>query len=250
MPGLRSASGAVQTLRFGRAWARLGPWAVDPGVARLVTSSDAPLDTDAVARCTHRAAESGYRGVVTSALTDRETLPFLELGFAVHEQLHLLTAEVTGELTAQRDGRPVAAPGSVVTRVRRREHDAVLALDAASFASDWRLGRAGLRDALSATPERQFRASRDPRTDAITGYAITGVAGSHGYLQRLATDPAHRRAGIGRALVLDAFAYLWRHGARRASVNTQHHNVAALALYRSCGFELEPTGLHVLERAL
>jgi len=240
MPGLRSAPDAVHTLRFGRAWARLGPWSADPGVARLVASPDALLDTPAVEACVERARTLGYRGIVTNALGDAETPPFRDAGFVVHERLHLLAA---GLVTA-----PPANDGEAVGRVRHRDYDEVLALDAAAFTSSWQLGRAGLADALRATPHRQFRATRDG--GAITGYAITGLAGRSGYLQRIATDPGRRRSGIGRALVQDAFRYLWERAAARVFVNTQLDNHAALALYAACGFELLTSGLTVLERDL
>jgi ribosomal-protein-alanine N-acetyltransferase len=238
MPGLRSAPDAVHTLRLGRGRARLGPWSVDPSYARLVASPDAPLDTAAVHGCVDRARALGYRGLLTSALTDAETPPFLACEFVVHERLHLLAARLVAAPP------PPALP---ITRVRRREHRDVLAIDAAAFPRAWQLGGGGLVDALHATPGRQFRAARADTT--MTGYAITGLAGSHGYLQRIATRPAYRRAGIGSALVLDALGYLWKRGASRAFVNTQLDNAAALSLYGSCGFELLPSGLTVLERS-
>jgi len=244
MPGLRSATDAVHTLRFGTASARLGPWAPDREVARLVVSPDATLDGGAVEACVERARSLGYRALVTNALDPREAVPFLAHDFAVRERLHLLVASLHERLPA----RP--SPEIRIDRVRRREEAAVLALDAAAFRPDWRLGTAGLRDALDATPQHQFRATRADDTTTMTGYAITGLAGATGYLQRIATDPRRRREGLGRALVLDCFAYLWRRGASRAFVNTQSDNVAALTLYVSCGFERLPDGLTVLERAL
>jgi len=244
MPGLRSAPDAVHTCRVGHGRARLSPSAADPEIARLVVSPDAPLDEAGVTTCVERARALGFRGIVTNALSDTEVAPFLRCDFAVHERLHLLAADLS---TASRSTvRP--RPGLHVTRVRRREQITVLQLDASSFSGSWRLGRNGLADALRATPGRQFRAARD-HTDAITGYAITGIAGRLGYLQRIAVDPAHRREGVARALVLDAFTYLWSHGASRAYVNTQLDNAGALALYHSCGFELLTSGLAVLERS-
>ncbi|MFI5046845.1 MAG: GNAT family N-acetyltransferase [Acidimicrobiia bacterium] len=236
MPGLRSAPDAVHTLRLGRGRARLGPWSADLGIARLVASPDAPLDVADVHSSVDHARALGYRGLVTNALSDAEAAPFLACDFAARERLHLLAADLDAAPT------PPAVP---VTRVRRREHDDVISLDTAAFPRDWQLGRVGLADALGATPSRQFRATRDG--DVITGYAITGLAGHLGYLQRIAADPARRRAGIGRALVADAFTYLWSRGVSRVYVNTQLDNVAALALYESCGFELSTSGLTVLE---
>jgi ribosomal protein S18 acetylase RimI-like enzyme len=81
-------------------------------------------------------------------------------------------------------------------------------------------------------------------------YAITGRAGRQGYLQRVAVHPDGRRSGWGRSLVVDALRWLRRHDARRALVNTQWTNDAALALYESCGFRRMPVGLCVLDRSL
>jgi ribosomal protein S18 acetylase RimI-like enzyme len=81
---------------------------------------------------------------------------------------------------------------------------------------------------------------------AIVGYAITGRAGGHGFLQRLAVHPAWQRRGVGRALVLDGLTWLQRRGVERVVVNTQLENRKALALYESLGFRREPRGLSVL----
>jgi ribosomal protein S18 acetylase RimI-like enzyme len=62
--------------------------------------------------------------------------------------------------------------------------------------------------------------------------------------------PDARQRGWGRALVADGTSWLWKHGARRAYVNTQLENRAALDLYRACGFSLLPDGLSVLGGSL
>ena len=97
---------------------------------------------------------------------------------------------------------------------------------------------------------RQFRATRSHEEPALTGYAITGRAGNHGYLQRIAVHPSARRHGLGRTLVADAMHWLWRQGVVRSYVNTQLENQAALALYESFGFRVLPAGLAVLGRSL
>jgi ribosomal protein S18 acetylase RimI-like enzyme len=84
----------------------------------------------------------------------------------------------------------------------------------------------------------------------VTGYAVSGLAGRQGYLQRLAVDPTTWGQGQGRALVLDGLHWMRRRGARRAVVNTQVGNDRALALYEALGFQLQPTGLAVLARRL
>ena len=84
----------------------------------------------------------------------------------------------------------------------------------------------------------------------MLAYAVTGRAGRHGYLQRIAVHPEARRQGYGRAVVLDGLRWLRRHGATQALVNTQRDNSPALALYQSCGFRELPAGLCVMGRSL
>jgi ribosomal protein S18 acetylase RimI-like enzyme len=211
-------------------------------VAHLAVAPDAPLTGDDVLHCVRLAQTAGYEEMLTSAVGPAEEEPFVEARFTVRARLHLLSCAIADE---------PPAPRLSVTRVTRREQPDVLALDDAAFAPFWRLGTVGLRDALDATPARQFRATRGGADQpALTGYAITGLASGQGYLQRVAVHPDERRCGCGRALVADAMGWLWRNGATRAYVNTQLDNSRALALYESFGFEMLPTGLSVLGRSL
>jgi ribosomal protein S18 acetylase RimI-like enzyme len=230
-----------QTLRFGDTWARLGPWRGGEHIAHLVVAPDVPLSGAAILDCLQRAKAAGYDEVLTSAMGPAEGEPFVEASFTVRERLHLLTHSMEGE---------PALPEREVTRATRRDRPNVLALDDLAFAPFWRLGALGLRDALDATPVRQFRATRSDGEPALTGYAITGRAGDQGYLQRIAVHPAMRRTGLGHTLVADAMHWLWREGVTRSYVNTQLDNAPALALYESFGFQVLPTGLTVLGRAL
>src|SRR6478735_82021 len=68
-----------------------------------------------------------------------------------------------------------------------------------------------------ATPSSRFRVAEG--NDGLLAYAVTGRAGQHGYLQRLAVHPGVRREGYGRAIVLDGLRWLRRHGATQALVN-------------------------------
>jgi [ribosomal protein S18]-alanine N-acetyltransferase len=196
-----------------------------------------------VERCLARLRGAGYGEVVTNALTPVDSLPFVDAGFTVRERLHLLSHDLSGLEVPTRSSR----------RARHADRDVVLRLDARAFAPSWRLaGHGGLTDALRATPVARFRVAENRIAEgtAVVGYAISGRAGDHGYLQRVAVDPGAQGQGWGRALVADGLRWVRRRGAVRALVNTQLANTAALSLYESCGFRRLPVGLCVLGRPL
>jgi ribosomal protein S18 acetylase RimI-like enzyme len=228
-----------QTLRFGDGWARIAPWRNGGGAAHLVVSPDATASSSMVSRCVEQARSCGYTFILTNAVSMSESSAFLDAGFSVREHLHLLSIEL-----------PTAPPPPemAISRAARRDRASVLTLDDLSFDEFWRLGPVGLKDALDATPSSRFRVGRVD--DTVVAYAITGVAGRFGYLQRIAVHPDVRRTGWGRALVADALSWAWQHGATRAYVNTQLENTRAVALYQSFGFEILPGGLCVLGRSL
>ena len=173
-------------------------------------------------------------GAVTSAIGPFEEQIFLDAGFVVHERLLLLRHSLDDV-----DEPPTTS----MRRASRRDHDMVLHVDGLAFQDFWKLDDAGLSDAISATPHSRFRVSEEGE---ITGYAITGRAGSAGFLQRLAVHPGHQGRSIGRALVLDGLHWLKRRHATHALVNTQMQNTRATELYERVGFRREPHDLTVL----
>jgi ribosomal protein S18 acetylase RimI-like enzyme len=215
---------------------RVRPWPVDPTTAHLVPYASRRIPPDALRRVLAELADAGYDRVRTAALSPDEQEPFLAAGFSVDEHLHLLAHDLTGLPTPTRP--------SPLRRARRRDRPAVLAVDQAAFAAPWRLDLAGLREALLATPSVRFRVA--VVDGEIVGYAVAGRAGWRGYLQRVAVHPDHDNRGLGRMLVTDSLDWLERRGARRAVVNTQEGNAAALHLYEALGFRPEPAGLDVL----
>lgn len=228
-------------IRRGRERARTGPWRGDGEVAFLGPVPDAPPPSAQFVRhCVDELAAKGVARVVTTALSPEEQDGFLAAGFVVAEHLHLLSHGL-------RD-LPAVPLEAALRRARRADRPAVLAVDGRAFAPFWRVEAGGLDDALTATPRRRFRVAT--RGETVVGYAVTGRAGSRGFLQRLAVDPASQRRGVGRALVLDALHWLRQRGARRAVVNTPLGNEAALTLYTSVGFREEWPGLSVLTLGL
>lgn len=230
---------SLDLVRLGADRLRVGPWRGDHRVAYIAPLAEgAPAAADAVRRCCDLLARRGFSEAITAALGAAESSGFLEAGFHVRERLHLLAHDLG----------PLPVPSDCpLRRGRRGDRAAALEVDARSFDPFWRLDDSGFDEAIAATPSSRFRVAGD---GAVVGYAVTGRAGTRGFLQRLAVDPAHQREGIGGALAIDGLRWMQRRGVERALVNTQERNDGALALYEHLGFRLQPSGLAVLQIAL
>src|SRR4051794_38582740 len=229
----------LDIVQWGSDRLRVGTWRGDAAVAQIVPAPGQQPSVATIDRCLEELATRGYRSALTSALTYAEQLPFLDAGFEVHERLHLLRHDLRSF--------PAVAhpePGPAVRRGRRRDRAGALRVDGAAFSPFWRFDERGLEDARAATPSARFRVVGDGE---VVGYAITGRAGSVGYLQRLAVMPDHQRQGIGYALVMDGLQWTRRRGCTSVLVNTQETNEAAVRLYERMGFHREAYGLAVLE---
>jgi ribosomal protein S18 acetylase RimI-like enzyme len=178
--------------------------------------------------------------VLTPALAVTEPRPFGAAGFEVQERLHLLRHDLGNR-------RASSKVGAVIRRGRRRDIDAVLAIDRLAFEPFWQLTPEALTEARMATPRSRFRVLTD---GPVVGYHVTGFAESTGYLQRLAVHPDRFGQGHGTTLVADALRWCERHRCSQLYVNTQETNQRALDLSLRLGFVLEPRGLAVLRQDL
>jgi ribosomal protein S18 acetylase RimI-like enzyme len=236
----------LNTITWGAERFRVATWHVDEHVAYVTTGGRTFQPTvSGVASLVGRLRDQGFGGVVTSALRPQDVPAFVASGFSERERLVVLRRSVA----------PVPPIDSVAhARLRRRrpdDLDTIIAIDHAAFEPAWRLDASGIRDAQGATPRSRLRVSTAPAgTSELVGYAICGRAGRTGYLQRLAVHPDHQGHGHGRALVIDALAWLARRRADDVLVNTQRSNERAIELYRSLGFEDDRGELIVLERSL
>jgi ribosomal protein S18 acetylase RimI-like enzyme len=235
---------SIDVIRWGRERIRTGPWRGDHQVAFLAPVPDAPVPSaDFVRRCLTMLADRGFTRVVTAALSPLEQGGFLAAGFAVEERLHLLGLDL--------DGLPPLPANISLRRLSWHDRTPVLQVDRASFETFWQFDEGGLGEALRATPRTRFRGVFPPDPgDRLAGYAICGRSGPRGFVQRLAVDPGFQHQGFGRALLLDGLHWMRRRHVRRAVVNTQLGNAAALSLYQQIGFRREPSGLSVLAAGL
>ena len=231
---------SVDLVRWGSDRLRVGPWRGDTRTAYVAPLADgAPTAAEAVRQCCTVLSDRGFRAVITAALGPAESRGFIEAGFEVRERLHLLAHDLHDVPSAS---------ARELRRGRRIDREGALAVDTRSFDTFWRLDDAGFDEAIAATPSSRFRVATVG--ERVVGYAVSGRAGTRGFLQRLAIDPDHQRKGLGQALAIDGLRWMKRRGVDRAMVNTQEHNDGALALYQHLGFRLQPGGLAVLQIAL
>jgi ribosomal protein S18 acetylase RimI-like enzyme len=230
----------LDLVRWGGDRLRVGSWRGDEKIAYIAPLADgAPAAVEAVRRCCEVLGERGYHEVITAALGPAESRGFIEAGFEVRERLHLLAHDLLDV---------PAPPPATLRRGRRVDRTVALDVDARSFDTFWRLDGGGFEEALGATPSSRFRVA--DAEQRVVAYAVSGRAGTRGFLQRLAVDPDHQGHGLGRALAIDGLRWMKRRGADRALVNTQERNDAALSLYQRLGFRLQPGGLAVLQHPL
>jgi ribosomal protein S18 acetylase RimI-like enzyme len=212
-------------------------------VALITPVPDAPfLSADFVRHLLGTLARRGFHRAITGALSPLEQSGFLAAGFDVERDLTLLRLDFGA--TAFR-----VPDGPALRRVPAWRRNRILSVDHAAFADFWRFDALGLKDALEATPSVRLRMAGGP-DGRPAGYAICGLSGRRGFVQRLAVAPGAQGSGMGRRLLLDGLVWMQSNGVERAVVNTQVGNDAALSLYRSVGFVEEPLGLSVLSAGL
>jgi len=237
-----AAVSGARILSAGDGRVRVVPWRGDPSLAYLTPLRGHP-SVSGLRQVLERLPAEGYDAALTAALPPPDQRIYLQAGFTVHERLHLLLRPI--------DPLPIVpAAGIDLRRGRHADRPGIIEADGAAFPAFWRLDQIGLEDAVSATPSSRLRVASLPGDRRVVGYAVTGRAGSRGYLQRLAVEPAVQRRGVGAALVLDGLRWLRRWGAKEVLVNTQEENERAVRLYERLGFRLQPEGLAVLRLPL
>jgi ribosomal protein S18 acetylase RimI-like enzyme len=65
---------------------------------------------------------------------------------------------------------------------------------------------------------------------------MCGYDGHRGWINYLAVNPAHRSAGLGRALMAEAERLLRAAGCPKINLQVRSSNAAVIAFYRAIGF--------------
>lgn len=222
---------------------RVLPWQGDKYTALIgLRSGRTPTSLD-IHRCVEALARRGVLSAVTPALSPHDSEPFVQAGFALREQLHLLAYRLD-----QPGPHGFLFPDHLARTIKRGQRwhrRAVLEIDRRAFeTSFWQFDAVALSEARRATPTSRYRVAM--ANGLPVGYAVTGRSEQRGYLQRLAIDPSSQGQGLGRGLVHDTLRWLHGRGATVAMVNTQEVNTRALTLYEEIGFVMQAEGLSVL----
>lgn len=259
-------------LRSGDGRARVRPWSYDPSVAQLTFIDHGVVPSSPVLQVwLGEMRAHGFSSVRTGAVTDAGADVLHRQGFTTLQTLSLLDLSLIGWRPPRSTRGPstgadvasLARSGAIRSRrLRVRERDAAAAVDIAAFGAQWAIDRIGIDETCSATPTHRARTIDNSDADVdgdvdgdivsrpLAGYAITGRADHHGYLQRLAVHPASQGRGVGLDLTIDSLTWMQRRRLTRAVVNTHTDNEVALALYQRVGFRVLPQGLSVLVRRL
>lgn len=230
-------------IQAGNQHLRIAPWRSNPNAAQLTPlCAFEVLEPAAVSAGVAKARALGYEVIFTSALADRETLPFLINGFTLKEQLYVLRHDMSEPILSTH-------PEIKMRKPTTDDLHEVVGIDSLCFDSFWTLNQEGLFEAENATSRARFRVASvalAKRQSKAVAYAITGIGERKGYLQRLAVHPDFQGQGIAQQLVADGMKWLrlWR--SRELYVNTQVTNQRALDFYLKMNFELLDERLNVL----
>jgi ribosomal-protein-alanine N-acetyltransferase len=112
----------------------------------------------------------------------------------------------------------------------------VLAIESASFSEGTRQGRldeAKLREELARPWARLWVAQRNKQTLA---FILAWHVADELHVLDVATHPNARRSGLARRLMDHAIDYARKHSVRHMLLEVRRSNIAAIRLYRACGF--------------
>ena len=123
------------------------------------------------------------------------------------------------------------APASAADRA------SVIALwHAAELTRPWNDPGADFNTALAHPPAAILLARSDGE---LVGSVMVGFDGHRGWVYYLASDPARRGQGIGRALMAAAEDWLRTRGAPKIQLMVRSDNAAAQGFYAALGYEVQ-----------
>jgi ribosomal protein S18 acetylase RimI-like enzyme len=125
-----------------------------------------------------------------------------------------------------------------VRSFRTSDRDALVSLWASVFPNDPPRNEPGamIDNKMRVQPELLLVAEEEGR---IVGAVIAGFDGTRGWVYHVAVDPAHRRRGVGTALVEAAVEGLRALGCPKVNLQIRMENRGVVDFYRTLSFEVE-----------
>ncbi len=124
---------------------------------------------------------------------------------------------------------------SAIRSLRAGDDAHIVALwEEAGLTRPWNDPRADIARARAVDPEL-FLVAVDG--DKIIGTVMAGYDGHRGWLYYLAVDRAHRRRGVGAALVREAEARLLERGCPKVQLMVRPENTGVHGFYAALGYE-------------
>ena len=111
--------------------------------------------------------------------------------------------------------------------------DVVALWTASGLVRPWNDPRADIRRKLAVQPELFLVAADGPQ---LLATVMAGYDGHRGSVYYLAVDPAHRREGIGRALLVEVERLLAELGCPKLNLLVRSDNLSVLGFYRGLGY--------------
>lgn len=124
---------------------------------------------------------------------------------------------------------------TTIDLMQKGDLEQVLAIEQASFSIPWSRNLF-LSEFRSPRVSNLLVALNDEPVRTVVGYIIFWLVEDEMHILNLAVEPAYRRKGIARKLVLAAIRRAGRKGAKRAFLEVRVSNGAAQKLYESIGF--------------
>lgn len=146
-------------------------------------------------------------------------------------------------------GPPPAAPapaGLTVRAATPADEAGLARADRLAFKAPWQLSDEMIHLALRQAEYVSVAAAGAE----IIGYQLSTPSRTGAHLARLAVRPEWQGRGVGRALLADLIQRVQRSPGRELSVNTQHNNLASLAVYQRMGFQLTGARFPVYQLSL
>lgn len=141
-------------------------------------------------------------------------------------------------MTETRSDKPAAESPVTIRPYETFDESAVIGLwgDAFPHNPPWNAPAENIRTKLTVQPELFLVAELD---GLVVGTAMAGFDGHRGWVYFLAVAEAHRRRGVGQALMQHAEDALRDLGCVKLNLQVREDNEDALSFYRRLGFAAE-----------